>query len=110
MAKKSEVFALLDEFLQAYPECKLSAKGVDLYVRKLTLFDIGLLQKVFDELTETCRFFPTIADIYEKARQYAPPYPPEMLAGTPEWEAARAARIAEARKYAMMDEHGDLPL
>lgn len=68
MANKKEIITILKKYSAAYPNSGLNKDGIDLYVKLLEKFTPQELEEAMDILLTKCKFFPTIAEIYENAK------------------------------------------
>ncbi len=51
----------------AYPAVGISEATIDVYVRELFDVPLAMLKRATSQALESCRFFPTVAELREKA-------------------------------------------
>lgn len=71
MASKDHLQAIiktLTPYLMAYPQSKINEGGLLVYAKALANLSIGEIDAAMLKLTLTSKFFPSIAEIYEEAR------------------------------------------
>ena len=66
MADKKEIVTILKKYSAAYPTSSLGKEGVELYVKSLEKFQARDIANAMDILITKCKFFPTIAEIYDQ--------------------------------------------
>ena len=61
------IIKLLTPYLAVFPNCKLDATGLVLYSKALLPLDLPVIEVAMTKLLQTCKFFPTPAEIFEAA-------------------------------------------
>jgi hypothetical protein len=75
MASKAEVGTVLRVLVDAYPSMPIGPQTLRLYVDELADLDAELLARAARACVRTSRFFPTIAEIRERAEELRPKRP-----------------------------------
>ena len=65
----SEILAILDRLLHAYPEKKLDKRTLKIYLEELGDIPAQLLQQAASQHIRTSPYFPRIADLRQRAHQ-----------------------------------------
>jgi hypothetical protein len=63
------IYTFLKECAELWPQKSLSLKQEEFYGAKLSQFSADEVAKLFNYLSENCKFFPKVADIFEAARK-----------------------------------------
>ncbi len=58
MTDPKSIVEMLGTYLEMYPECKLSARGLAMYIRPLRKYSLEQIGIAMDKLSETSEFFP----------------------------------------------------
>lgn len=69
MDNTSQVELMLIRLLDVFPEKKLGVMGVEIYCDALRGMSVDAIESAIKECILTCRFFPTVADLLEKAQE-----------------------------------------
>ena len=77
MDKRDRVVCILAEYIEVYPGTKISAKGLAKYADNLSEFSEEDVRKAMEALLRQCKFFPTIAAIYDAIMGFKGKYTPE---------------------------------
>ena len=83
-----ESLQIITVLIAAYPAIKLSEENIAVYSNHLLDADFRACKKATEDLTNTCKFFPSIAEIRETTLRYTPnayiPSPSEAWANVAE--------------------------
>lgn len=61
------IVKLLTPYLAVFPACRMDAVGLVLYSKALLPLDMPVIEAAMTKLLQTCRFFPSVAEIFEAA-------------------------------------------
>ena len=64
---ETEIIVALTPYLVAFPQSKMTAEGLIIYAKALTSLSVAEINAAMLKLMRTCRFFPTVAEIFEQA-------------------------------------------
>ncbi len=96
MATMVEVIKILERYSKVYPNFRLDADGVEIYAESLQKYPAARIEEAMKELVNTCKYFPSIAEIHEHAKRRAEQN--LMFVGSPEWNAYQKEREAMLRE------------
>lgn len=65
--KREQIIKLLAPYMAVFPNCKIDATGLLLYSRALMPLRIQDIEAAMTKLLQTCKFFPSVAEIFEAA-------------------------------------------
>lgn len=65
--KSEQIIKLLAPYMAVFPNCKIDATGLLLYSRALMPLRIQDIEAAMTKLLQTCKFFPSVAEIFEAA-------------------------------------------
>ncbi len=71
---EAEIVMALTPYLLAFPHSKMTTEGLIVYAKALSGLSVAEVNAAMLKLMRTCRFFPTVAEIFETAetlRNYA---------------------------------------
>ena len=71
---EAEIVMALTPYLLAFPHSKMTTEGLIVYAKALSGLSVAEINAAMLKLMRTCRFFPTVAEIFETAetlRNYA---------------------------------------
>ena len=64
---ETEIIMTLTPYLLAFPQSKMTAEGLVIYAKALSSLSIAEINAAMLKLMRTCKFFPTVAEIFEQA-------------------------------------------
>ena len=64
---EEKIILTLTPYLMAFPQSKLTKEGLVVYAKALSSLSIAEINAAMLKLMRTCRFFPTVAEIFEQA-------------------------------------------
>lgn len=64
---EADIIQTLTPYLLAFPQSKMTTEGLLVYARALSGFSIAEINAAMLKLMRTCKFFPTVAEIFEQA-------------------------------------------
>ena len=64
---EQEIIMTLTPYLLAFPQSKMTAEGLVIYAKALSSLSIAEINAAMLKLMRTCKFFPTVAEIFEQA-------------------------------------------
>ena len=64
---EKEILMTLTPYLVAFPQSKMTKEGLKIYIRALSSLSTAEINAAMLKLMRTCRFFPTVAEIFEQA-------------------------------------------
>ena len=67
MEHEEAIVATLTPYLMAFPQSKMTPAGLAIYARALNSLSTAEINAAMLKLLRTCRFFPTVAEIFEQA-------------------------------------------
>lgn len=65
--KGAQIIKVLTPYMAVFPNCKIDATGLLLYSKALMPLRIQDLEAAMVKLLQTCKFFPSVAEIFEAA-------------------------------------------
>lgn len=94
MENEAEIIRLLQRYSLAYPNSTMDAATFAFYARALNRFTVDDLEAAMMKLIQTCKFFPSIAEIAESAQSFIDYVENLRPTAAEAWrEAMRQARI-----------------
>lgn len=66
-AKSMQIIKLLTPYMAVFPNCKLDRIGLLLYSKSLLPLRIQEIEAAMTKLLQTCKFFPSVAEIFDAA-------------------------------------------
>lgn len=67
MACETEILKLLQKLSELFPAHPLSSQAVAIYVQELAEIPAPVLERALRAHIRVCRFFPTVAELYQRA-------------------------------------------
>ena len=67
-----EVAQILVDYMELYPQCKLTNKGIALYIKALSPLSVEQIKNGMEYSVRHSKFFPTVAEIFEYSGYYSP--------------------------------------
>lgn len=67
MSKAKDIVRLLMPYLMAFPSSKMNEGALLIYAKALEELEIGQIEASMQMILKTSKFFPSVAEIYEKA-------------------------------------------
>ena len=64
---EAEIIVALTPYLVAFPQSKMTAEGLIIYAKALSSLSVAEINAAMLKLMRTCKFFPTVAEIFEQA-------------------------------------------
>ena len=64
---ETEIILTLTPYLMAFPQSRMTAEGLVIYAKALSGLSIAEINAAMLKLMRTCRFFPSVAEIFEQA-------------------------------------------
>ena len=64
---EAEIVMTLTPYLVAFPQSKMTAEGLIIYAKALHDLSLAEINAAMLKLIRTCKFFPTVAEIFEQA-------------------------------------------
>ena len=64
---ETEIIMTLTPYIVAFPQSKMTAEGLVIYAKALSSLSVAEINAAMLKLMRTCRFFPTVAEIFEQA-------------------------------------------
>jgi hypothetical protein len=64
---EADIIQTLTPYLLAFPQSKMTTEGLLVYARALSGLSIAEINAAMLKLMRTCKFFPTVAEIFEQA-------------------------------------------
>ena len=64
---ETEIVMTLTPYIVAFPQSKMTAAGLVIYAKALSSLSIAEINAAMLKLMHTCKFFPTVAEIFEQA-------------------------------------------
>lgn len=64
---QAEIIKTLSPYLLAFPQSKMTQEGLIVYARALQSLSVAQVDAAMAKLLRICKFFPTVAEIYEQA-------------------------------------------
>lgn len=69
--KEIKIMNLLTTYVAAFPGAKVDQKGLQFYSQSLSDLPISLIHAALESHLQRCRFFPTVAEILDRAESLA---------------------------------------
>ena len=70
--KNTKVAEILTSYMELYPQCKLTNKGIALYIKALSPLSVEQIKNGMEYSARHSKFFPTVAEIFEYSGYYSP--------------------------------------
>ena len=67
MSHEAKIVETLTPYLLAFPQSKMTAEGLVIYAKALSSLSTAEINAAMLKLMRTCKFFPTVAEIFEQA-------------------------------------------
>ena len=64
---EKEIIMTLTPYFLAFPQSKMTTEGLVIYAKALSSLSIAEINAAMLKLMRTCKFFPTVAEIFEQA-------------------------------------------
>ena len=64
---EAKIVDALMPYLLAFPQSKITAEGLVIYAKALSVLSIAEINAAMLKLMRTCKFFPSVAEIFEQA-------------------------------------------
>lgn len=64
---ETEIIMTLTPYIVAFPQSKMTAEGLVIYAKALSSLSVAEINAAMLKLMRTCKFFPTVAEIFEQA-------------------------------------------
>lgn len=65
---EAEIIMALTPYVVGFPQSKMTAESLVIYAKALNSLSIAEINAAMLKLMRTCKFFPTVAEIFEEAR------------------------------------------
>ena len=64
---EAEIIMTITPYFLAFPQSKMTAEGLVIYAKALSCLSVAEINAALLKLMRTCKFFPTVAEIFEQA-------------------------------------------